>query len=111
MGRLAWHALIAGDWPDVATRYVFNARALTAAEIQQLAQEFVNLATTLLTTINTTVIEISRLASVSILLIGLPLYFTRLGRRLGMDLIKGEFCWRYCLRSYFLKSIESDCIA
>ncbi len=29
MGRLAWHALIAGDWPDVASRYVFNARALT----------------------------------------------------------------------------------
>ena len=29
MGRLAWHALIAGDWPDVAKRYVFNTRALT----------------------------------------------------------------------------------
>ena len=29
MGRLAWHALIAGDWPDVAQRYVFNTRALT----------------------------------------------------------------------------------
>ncbi len=29
MGRLAWHALISGDWPDVASRYVFNARALT----------------------------------------------------------------------------------
>ena len=29
MGRLAWHALIAGDWPDVAARYVFNTRALT----------------------------------------------------------------------------------
>ena len=29
MGRLAWHALIAGDWPDIASRYVFNARALT----------------------------------------------------------------------------------
>jgi spermidine synthase len=29
MGRLAWHALIAGQWPDVADRYVFNTRALT----------------------------------------------------------------------------------
>ena len=29
MGRLAWHALITGDWPDVAKRYVFNTRALT----------------------------------------------------------------------------------
>ncbi len=29
MGRLAWHALITGDWPDIASRYVFNARALT----------------------------------------------------------------------------------
>ncbi|HKN26812.1 MAG TPA: hypothetical protein VJY34_02575 [Roseiarcus sp.] len=29
MGRLAWHALISGDWPNVASRYVFNARALT----------------------------------------------------------------------------------
>ena len=29
MGRLAWHALISGDWPDVASRYVFDTRALT----------------------------------------------------------------------------------
>ncbi len=29
MGRLAWHALISGAWPEVAQRYVFNARALT----------------------------------------------------------------------------------
>ena len=29
MGRLAWHALIAGQWPDIAHRYVFNTRALT----------------------------------------------------------------------------------
>jgi spermidine synthase len=29
MGRLAWHALIAGQWPEVADRYVFNTRALT----------------------------------------------------------------------------------
>jgi spermidine synthase len=29
MGRLAWHALIARQWPEVADRYVFNTRALT----------------------------------------------------------------------------------
>src|SRR5271165_3603231 len=29
MGRLAWHALIAGQWPSVASRYVFDTRALT----------------------------------------------------------------------------------
>ena len=28
-GRLAWHTLIAGDWPDIAKRYVFDTRALT----------------------------------------------------------------------------------
>jgi hypothetical protein len=57
--------------------------------IQQLANQFVSLMTTLLTTINSAVIDISRLASVSILLIGLLLYFTRVERRLGKDLIKG----------------------
>ena len=29
MGRLAWHALISGDWPEIAKRYVFDTRALT----------------------------------------------------------------------------------
>ena len=29
MGRLAWHALIAGQWSEIAHRYVFNTRALT----------------------------------------------------------------------------------
>ena len=29
MGRLAWHALINGGWPEVAERYVFNTRKLT----------------------------------------------------------------------------------
>ena len=28
MGRLAWHALISGDWQTIADRYVFNARPL-----------------------------------------------------------------------------------
>ena len=29
MGRLAWHALVAGHWPEIAQRYVFDTRALT----------------------------------------------------------------------------------
>jgi spermidine synthase len=29
MGRLAWHALIADQWSEIAHRYVFNTRALT----------------------------------------------------------------------------------
>jgi len=29
MGRLAWHALISGQWPEIAHRYVFDTRALT----------------------------------------------------------------------------------
>ncbi|MGI3902063.1 MAG: hypothetical protein ACRYGP_26310 [Janthinobacterium lividum] len=29
MGRLAWHALVYGGWPEIADRYVFDARALT----------------------------------------------------------------------------------
>jgi len=28
MGRLAWHALITGDWPSIAGQYVFNTRPL-----------------------------------------------------------------------------------
>ena len=29
MGRLAWHTLINGGWPDIAERYVFNTHKLT----------------------------------------------------------------------------------
>ncbi len=29
LGRLAWHALINGGWPEIAERYVFNTRKLT----------------------------------------------------------------------------------
>jgi len=29
MGRLAWHTLVNGGWPDIARRYVFNTRKLT----------------------------------------------------------------------------------
>lgn len=57
--------------------------------IQQLAKQFASVMTVVLSTINSTVVEISRLAYVSILLIGLLLYFSHVERRLGKDLIKG----------------------
>ena len=57
--------------------------------IQSLAQQFTSLMTVVLTTIDTTVIQLARLAYVSVLLLGVLLYFTRVERRLGKDLIKG----------------------
>ncbi len=57
--------------------------------VQQLAQQFVTIMGSVLSTIDSTVIAIARLAYVSILLIGILLYFTRVERRLGKDLIKG----------------------
>jgi hypothetical protein len=57
--------------------------------IQQLAQQFASTASILLTTVDSTVIDLTRMAYVSLLMIGLLLYFTHLERRLGKDLIKG----------------------
>lgn len=57
--------------------------------IQQLAQQFTADVTFLLATIDSTVIDVARLAYVSLLMIGLLLYYTHLERRLGKDLIKG----------------------
>ena len=54
-----------------------------------MAQQFVTVVSTVLMTVNSTVIEISRLAYISVILIGLLLWTTRLDRRLGKDLIKG----------------------
>lgn len=57
--------------------------------IQQLAQQFTSVMNVVLTTVDSTVIDVARLAYVSVLLIGLLLYFTHVERRLGKDLIKG----------------------
>lgn len=59
------------------------------AVIQALAQQFTSVASLLLTTVNSVVIDVSRLAYISVLLIGLLLYFTHVDRRHGKDLIKG----------------------
>jgi hypothetical protein len=63
--------------PDVATG------------IQQFAGQFASETAAVLTSINTAVIDIVRVAYVTCLLVGVLLYFTHLGRRLGKDLIIG----------------------
>jgi hypothetical protein len=57
--------------------------------IQQFAQQFTSAVTVLLATINSTIIDLSRVAYVTLLMLGLLLYYTHIERRLGRDLIKG----------------------
>jgi hypothetical protein len=57
--------------------------------IQQLAQQFASTMSVVLTTVDSTVIDLARMAYVSLLMIGLLLYYTHVERRLGKDLIKG----------------------
>jgi hypothetical protein len=58
--------------------------------VQQLAQQFPTVMSSVLTTINSNVVEMARIAYVSILLIGLLLYFTHAERRVRKDLIEGR---------------------
>ena len=51
--------------------------------LQQLANEFTSDATQLMLAIDGAIIDISRLAYITVLLIGVFLYSTRLSRRLG----------------------------
>jgi len=57
--------------------------------VQQLAQQFTSMVTVVLTTIDSTVIDLSRIAYVTLLMLGVLLYYTHIERRLGKDLIKG----------------------
>lgn len=57
--------------------------------VQQLAQQFESLTSTLLATVDSTVIDVARLAYVTLLMVGILLYYTHVERRLGKDLIKG----------------------
>jgi len=61
----------------------------TESLVQQFAQQFTSAVTALLTTIDSTVVDLSRVAYVSLVMIGLLLYYTHIERRLGKDLIKG----------------------
>jgi ABC-type cobalamin transport system permease subunit len=57
--------------------------------IQQFAQQFASTMTVLLSTVDTTVVDLTRVAYISLLMVGLLLYYTHVERRLGKDLIKG----------------------
>jgi len=57
--------------------------------IQQFAQQFTADVATLLNTVDSTVVDISRIAYISLVMVGLLLYYTHIERRLGKDLIKG----------------------
>ncbi len=59
------------------------------AVIRGLAKQFTSMAALVLTAVNSTVIDVSRLAYVSILLVGVLLWATHVHMRLGRDLIKG----------------------
>ncbi|MDG6981037.1 MAG: hypothetical protein JRN51_08000 [Nitrososphaerota archaeon] len=61
----------------------------TETMIQQFAQQFSSTATFLLNTIDSTVVDISRVAYVTVLMVGALLYFTHASMRLGKDLMKG----------------------
>ena len=70
---------------------MLNIQPPPAAEgvIQQFAQQFSSTVSTLLATVDSTVVDLSRIAYVTLLMLGLLLYFTHVERRLGKDLIKG----------------------
>jgi len=57
--------------------------------IQQFAQQFSSTVSFLLTTVDATVVDLSRIAYATLLMVGLLLYFTHVEKRLGKDLIKG----------------------
>lgn len=56
---------------------------------QQFAQQFSSTMTTVLNVLNSTVIDVTRVAYISLLMLGLLLYYSHAERRLGKDLIKG----------------------
>lgn len=59
------------------------------ALIQQFAQQFTSAMTYLLATVDSTVMDLARVAYVTLLLVGILLYYSHSAQRLGRDLIKG----------------------
>lgn len=57
--------------------------------IQQFAQQFSTAMTFLLATIDSTAVDLARVAYVTLLILGILLYFTHTAQRFGKDLIKG----------------------
>lgn len=70
---------------------MLDIQSLPGAEnlMQQFAQQFTSALSLLLATVNSTVLDVSRIAYVSLVMVGLLLYYTHIERRLGKDLIKG----------------------
>lgn len=58
-------------------------------QVQQFSQQFVTTLTFLLNVVDTTVVDVMRIAYVSLLIVGILLYYTHSAPRLGKDLIKG----------------------
>jgi hypothetical protein len=59
------------------------------ASLQQLASQFAGEAIAVLTTVNAALVDVARVAYVTCLLVGVLLYYSHIGRRLGKDLIFG----------------------
>jgi hypothetical protein len=85
-----------GEVARVALAHARDLRALDSPQppdlgsiIQQLAQQFASVMASLLSTVDNTIVVVARLAYVTVLLLGILLYFTHAERRLGKDLIKG----------------------
>ena len=57
--------------------------------IQQFAQQFNTVMTFILTTIDSAAIDLARVVYVTLLIVGILLYYTHAAQRLGKDLIKG----------------------
>ncbi len=75
--------------------------------IQQFAQQFTSTMTYLLSVVDGTVVDLARAVYVTLLLVGILLYYTHAAQRLGKDLIKGgvalalvsEFVFPYLLKA------------
>jgi hypothetical protein len=70
---------------------MFDIQTPSGAEnlIQQFAQQFSSSVRVLLSVVDSTVVDLARVAYVTLLLLGILLYYTHVANRLGKDLIKG----------------------
>ena len=59
------------------------------SQIQQFAQQFASSMTFLLSVVDTTVIDLMRIVYISLLIVGVLLYYSHVAQRLGKDLIRG----------------------
>jgi len=66
-----------------------NSTSNLGSAVQQFAGQFATGTAAVLGSVNSAVLDIARVAYVTCLLVGVLLYFTHLGRRLGKDLIVG----------------------